>query len=335
MKLFNLPYIIFGVFTILLTSCEENSTYGRLPSLESRILEIGHQTTNKLEFRVTDNGIISEYFQNGFCGRVYNGSIRSNVSWSFTNVPSWVRINPERGKGDSDFSLEVSQNESIESRTDTIYLSTNFPDWNINREVIIEQSGADPYLEVQGYEGNWMNISSSRDFSYQIDSNFDDIIIKEIPAWISAHYNNTTKAFSISLTENKTGNSRFGKVMIYGGDDFQKKYYGFIIVQLNDVAVIYNMDCEYGYLPDYFYYTNYSYTEKISVHSDFSWSAKITNGSWLNITPSNGTEGMTDLKVTVKENTSSEERNTGIVFTLNENNETFEIKFSQGKNYSI
>lgn len=78
-----------------------------------------------------------------------------STSWKFQDVPSWISVTPESGKGNRDeIKITVLYNDGKDKRNATLKLISVNPEWPVSIPIKIEQSGSPEYVDL-GLSVNW------------------------------------------------------------------------------------------------------------------------------------------------------------------------------------
>lgn len=138
-------------------------------------------------------------------GGSHTVTFSTNESWTATSSSSWITLSPTSGNGDATLKITAGDNASINTRTDTTYIT---PAHIQGIKVITKQAAR--YLTVNTSQlsffakgGTSDVVTISTDASFKITSNV---------SWLTINQNG--KTFTVTAAENTTLDTRYGKVTI-------------------------------------------------------------------------------------------------------------------------
>ena len=294
MKNLNIKYNILylSAITCISVGCSEDLYDGEYkPSLKSHYLKVSQN-----EFVFNNNE------------ETKTGSITSENSWSFTNIPSWLSISPSSGDYDAEFSITAKKNDSIYSREAIFYISAKYPDYNIRRVLTASQKEGSPYITFPQYSSSSIEIEGqSNNLTIDVNTNIPDLVATFSEEWAEASYNSEAKTINIEIQPNETDFSRNGNIIVTS-KEYNKTALLTILQQASEVSVVegndMNFDADGG-----------NQTRIIS--SDLPWSAKTTY-PWIDFSPKSGDAGETTMTITTLPSYDAKERIGQIYFYFGE-----------------
>lgn len=275
MKIKHRKYIATGAlaFSALLTGCSETIfEKGYKPSLESHYLSV---TPRDFEFK---NG-----------GETKTGSVKSESDWSFSNAPAWVSLTPSNGNSNTEFSITSDNNENLISRTSVFSISTNTGEWSQQRTITATQAAATPTFKLVNLENSTLFLTGeAHTITIDVETNVDDLAtnIYDGNGWLSATYKN--KQLTIAVGANNDNIQRSGRIDLrstsfnVGGTINITQYRPNL--SFNDITSL-SFDADGG-------------NKTVKISSEVSWTAS-SDESWIEIQPSNGTAGDTQINISV------------------------------------
>lgn len=290
----NILYIIISSFLLpAMVSCSEevrDSTYK--PSLESHYL-----------------GVDPRDFEFGNGEQTKTGYVYSENAWSFTSVPSWLTVSPENGNNYADFSLTSSPNLLMNNRTAVFYLKAEANEWNLQKAITASQAAASPFFKFVDIENTSLYLSGeSHTLTINVDTNLEDLTINIFNAenWLRASYQD--KQLLITIDANDDGYPRSGRVQLWssssnkGGTIYINQYKPNL--SFNEITSL-SFDADGG-------------SQNVNITSEIPWFAS-SKESWIDITPSEGTAGNNQVKITALPSYQSGNRNGKALFYYKDN----------------
>lgn len=240
----------------------------------------------------------SDTIEVGTQGGTVTVALSSNGDWTIDATPDWITVSPMSGNGDVTLTLNVLVNETPQTRTGEIKVSTKD-----NTAVLNVQQGSGLYLSVSPThmeleeEGGEFVVAVSSNISWMVSS---------LPDWVSCSQTHGEGDASVTMTvapfDSKTevrevevtfGNTEIVDVLRIV--QVSGSLVGTLVVTPQIVEMAYSGE-----------------SKPITVMCDEAWSATI-DGDWVTLNKTQG-EGNDELTVTVIENTQQEERGASIEF---------------------
>lgn len=240
----------------------------------------------------------SDTIEVGTQGGTVTVALSSNGDWTIDATPDWITVSPMSGNGDVTLTLNVLVNETPQTRTGEIKVSTKD-----NTAVLNVQQGSGLYLSVSPThmeleeEGGEFVVAVSSNISWMVSS---------LPDWVTCSQTHGEGDASVTVTvapfDSKTevrevevtfGNTEIVDVLRIV--QVSGSLVGTLVVTPQIVEMAYSGE-----------------SKPITVMCDEAWSATI-DGDWVTLNKTQG-EGNDELTVTVIENTQQEERGASIEF---------------------
>lgn len=228
--------------------------------------------------------------------------ISGQTPWQFTEVPSWISISPMYGAMESDATLTYEANPSAEkSRTAIFSLVSTDVEWDCEIPITATQSKATPFVEVETIDltfdgtGGSQMVEISANVGWEAYTYYDD--------WVTLDSidNHTLK---VTLPENTSGKSRTATVYIkkWGASSYLGEDQFKVTQHAPNVTVA----------EETLNFEQMGGARTVSVQSEAAWTAYASK-EWIEVEPTNGVAGNSNLKITVLPNTSTSSR-TGYVY---------------------
>ena len=249
---------------------------------------------------VSQNEITSES-----AGETYDITVTSNVAWNaqIANKDTWVTVKPASGQaGETAVKVTVKKNNSDAQRETSI----TFTGETATATVAVKQFGKDVVtIDKSAYEvtpaggSDAVKVTANTEWTATVSEGADWVTVA--PATGAAGETTAT----VTVAANETSAARTAKVTFTAGD--AKAEYTIsqeaISVTLSKSSI---SDAGEGK------------TETVNVTANAAWSA-ASNAEWVTIAPASGAAGVTEVAVTVAENSSEAAREAKVTFTINEN----------------
>ena len=223
-------------------------------------------------------------------------SLKSNVPWSFAEgVPSWVRIGPESGNGDSEVGITVSANPYMDERSALVQVSPVSLD--APETIEIRQSG-----HVFNTDSTALYFSDKAgSSSFSVASDGDWTVMSSVP-WITLNPESGTgnSKVQVSVTENISDTVRTGSVTALT----EGRQLTIPVYQSGKFLNVSSKALEF---------TSKGGSSQVSLKSNNNWSA-VASDSWITLSEPEGS-GDCDLIVTTADNPSAAAREGSIVIT--------------------
>ena len=256
------------------------------------------KVTPKVE--VSQNEITSES-----AGETYDITVTSNVAWNaqIANKDTWVTVKPASGQaGETAVKVTVKKNNSDAQRETSI----TFTGETATATVAVKQFGKDVVtIDKNAYEvtpaGGFdvVSVTANTDWTATVSEGADWVTVA--PATGAAGETTAT----VTVAANKTSAARTAKVTFTAGD--AKAEY-----TISQEAV--SVTLSKSSIAD----AGEGKTEAINVTANAAWTA-ASNAEWVTIAPASGAAGVTEVAVTVAENSTEAAREAKVTFTINEN----------------
>ena len=217
--------------------------------------------------------------------------ITSSQNWNFSDYASWLNLSTNRGSGNSNLTITAEENMSADIvRTSVFYLNTMDEGWSYTKCMSADQEAAIPYilfspksLTVSGSSSSHkVNVSANTQWTVRCDADWLEII----PA-------SDLSSFDVIVSENLTNQSRSANVILVGA-----KTEIFVVTQnaanfTSDTKTLEYVQSGGSYL--------------LKINSEVSWEVN-TSYDWIDVTPTCGVVGDTDITISTTPNWSSDSR---------------------------
>lgn len=224
-------------------------------------------------------------------------SISSNIDWEISDFPEWLSIAPLKGSGNSEISVTSLINESTQSRSGAILLTS--PGLSISFSISVIQSGKS--LSVNTSIIQFDDKGGSKEFSLIADGSWTSSVSD---SWIKATPMTGSGDAKIKVTvdENTSESERSGSITYKFGEKE-------ITVTILQKSKYFEIDSQ-G-----FTFTSEGGSHIIDFASNQSWTAQIEgNPSWLSVNPSNG-DGGSRINIVASPNKTVNDRSAVIIIT--------------------
>ena len=265
---------------------------------------VAFSACNPQEEKVTPKVEVSESeITSEAAGETYELTVTSNVAWTaqIENKASWVTVKPASGDaGETAVKVTVKKNNSDQPRE----TSVSFVGESSTATVAVKQFGKDVVtLDKNAYEatpaGGSDAVKVTANTDWTATSSADWVTVA--PATGAAGEATAT----VTVAANATAQAREAKVTFNAGD--AKAEYTISQEGLN-VTLSKSSVSDAGE----------GKTETVNVTANASWTA-VSSADWVTVAPATGAAGVTEVAVTVAENSSEEARNATVTFSINEN----------------
>lgn len=215
--------------------------------------------------------------------------------WRIDDAPTWINISPKSGSATTTVSVTTEEYAWADPRVGIFTLYSDSSDWSYSKQMTVTQSGATPYVNLEknyfSFDGaaHSETVAASSNFDWQVANNY---------GWINVDFDGSR--MTLSVTANDTGEIRSGEVNIKYNSNTQ----GTITVSQVPAEVSLKTD------PLNFPIGAGSY--KLTVESQAAW--RTDAPSWVDVNPSAGDPGKTEVTISVSPNPYDGERNGSVYF---------------------
>ena len=256
------------------------------------------KVTPKVE--VSQNEITSES-----AGETYDITVTSNVAWNaqIANKDTWVTVKPASGQaGETAVKVTVKKNNSDAQRETSI----TFTGETATATVAVKQFGKDVVtIDKNTYEvtpaggSDAVKVTANTEWTATVSEGADWVTVA--PATGAAGETTAT----VTVAANETSAARTAKVTFTAGSATAE-------YTISQEAV--SVTLSKSSIAD----AGEGKTEAINVTANAAWTA-ASNAEWVTIAPASGAAGVTEVAVTVAENSTEAAREAKVTFTINEN----------------
>ena len=236
-----------------------------------------------------------------------------NTPWRFDESLSWLSFDRISGGGsmssDTDVTLTVDENTLTDSRTGVFFLKSTDKTFPFSNTYDITQSGAEPYLNIYGSNGDvmdsdnlsWTASATGGWGTFNMKTN-TEVRVESVDSWYSIEFADDYSSITITVNENVSTKERSDVFYIYFGSSTYSYY----------KAQIYQYGATVTTQTESLTFDENAGSAQLEITSDASWTA-YTYTSWINVTPESGSQGTSQLTVSVTANSGSGDR-TGYVY---------------------
>jgi hypothetical protein len=229
-------------------------------------------------------------------------AITSNSPWSITSSQSWCTVSKSSGSGNGTFTISVTQNTVMESRSAVITITTS--DGTLTHTVNVTQAASPATLTISSdsYAPTYEAATSG---AYSIASNTSWTIASD-QTWCTVSKSSGTNddTFTISVEVNPNADIRTATITIKTADNTVTRT---ITVTQGEGPATLTLN------PVTFKPTSEASTQVVTVTSNATWEAAC-DSTWCTITPNKGT-GNGTFTISVKANSETTSRSTTITVT--------------------
>lgn len=221
--------------------------------------------------------------------------VNSNTFWTVSSDQIWCIASPVSGTGDQDFSISVSDNLTLSSRTATVIVTAN----TVSDTMTVTQNGAAANLSLSVTSLKMESSEGKEDVTVTSNAGWS---VSSDQEWctVSSATGERDGIFSIIVTENKSFSPRKAVVTVIAGTGQTK-------VATQTVTVTQNAaDMTLDISENNFEITAAAGHKSLTVSSNTSWKIS-SNQPWCTATPSSG-NGNGSIEISATENTSKDIR---------------------------
>lgn len=292
-------YILLLVIGVSLNACEDSS-YNVQPSLTPRYL------------RISNSHLIFS-----FEASTKNIGVESlSTPWQIKCDADWLTFTPKRGNETEDVDVAVSVTENLSADTHRTYiakLKSEDPKFDHSKTIDIRQEKAKPYVRIADEDKNitFDAAGGSRTVNVQTNTAYS---ISSTPSWLTVTPSADGKTLTITAATNESTTERTPHTFYLDGSVAIKVMQRAAKMTVTDggTITVENDGGQYG----------------VKVTSDVAWTASNSGYSWIDISPSQGNAGTTNVLLTVASNSSTSSRTGRVVFTIG-GNTACEVKIEQ------
>ena len=208
-----------------------------------------------------------------------------NTTWAFSNMPKWLSLSPNEGDTTTLVALSAEENQHASPRTALFYLNSTLQGWEYSRSMSISQGGATPYISLSTSDLSFGGGISSKEIKVSANCNW---YTNNTNNWITTKCDIEQGILTVTVSPNNTGTFRSGKFSV----EYNKKSYTINVYQAT--AGIKSSATTLKY-------ENIASSYAIQIDAEADWSTVTTN-NWINVTPSKGTHGVSDITIEVAPN---------------------------------
>ena len=229
--------------------------------------------------------------------------VSSRVPWMFTEVPEWLTLTPESSDSSSAVLLYAQENTSADAgRTALFFLESTHSYWEYGRGLSFSQERANHSLSVEKSNLYFTGAATSEIIKVTANCTWS---VSESESWISTECDTKEGNLKVSVNSNESSAYRSATIYISYGT------YSYPITIKQSPANITSSTSRLEY-------ENIASSYTIKINSEATWTS-ITSDCWINVSPSNGNSGTTEVIIEVSPNTSVSERTGFVSFYIGNN----------------
>ena len=268
----------------LLTACQESS---QTSSRVTVSLHANYIHPDRTEFQIGSEG-----------GNAQFTVTSQDTPWAINSVPEWISVSPTSGSATANVSVSVPNYLWASPRVGIFALESTSADWSFSRSMTVTQTGALPYLDIDKLDFSFDGEANSE--SVRVSSNFDWNLSNR-GNWISVSMANDQ--MTVSVPANESGEDRTGEVDIRFGNNVMAT------VRVTQLAAKVSLKTD----PLNFEIGAGAY--KLTIESEAPWRA-TSYYDWIEVSPSSGEPGKTEVTVSVTPNPYDGERDGFLYFNF-------------------
>lgn len=233
----------------------------------------------------------------------------SGVSWSFTDIASWITASPSSGSSDAAVTFSVAENLSADtSRVAVFNLKSTGGQFNFLTAMTVSQKAAEPILNCDKTSLDFLASGGEATVSVTSNVKWNATCSSD---WIKLSAKGQT--LTVKTERNTDQLSRSATIAVNGGSLART----ISVVQKGAVALV-EVTIETEACGE---------TKSVAIHVDDTWNAK-TSSSWISVSPVKGEAGDHVVSVTTLQNTEVSERSDYVYIEVDKQN-AYEIKVMQ------
>ena len=259
-------------------------------------------------------------FNDGNGGKQTISLSSTNTTWEITDLPEWLNADKTGGEGSESIIFTCLANPSPKTaRAAVFYVRSKEKDWEYSIPVSVSQvrclSYAIPAQTTISFEGK----EGSQTIS--VNSNIDDWSIISSESWLTVEKNADGSVVTLTVIPNPNKTSRRAYVTIQTEDEERQ-----ITVDQRAGNISATMDkMDFSVVAE---------KKTVTIASDAPWTAQ-SSSSWIEINPSSGNAGSTEVSVRSTANNSFSKRSGYIYFIMADDNK-IELPIEQeGVSFSL
>lgn len=228
----------------------------------------------------------------------------NEAHWKFDNDASWITISPKEGSTSTNAMVSVTTNHNVdEPRVGVFYFQSTQNDWEYETPISVVQEGQEPSIKLSNDELFFSGKRSSDFVTINANCAWE---VQASEDWI--HIQESGNKISITVDANTEKYNRNGNVIVsYSG-----------LVTKSESITIHQAPASITASTNTLEFENTASIIGINIEAEADWLAG-TNSSWLEIDPSEGSAGTSQLKISVAPNLAINERTDFIIFSIGGN----------------
>lgn len=237
--------------------------------------------------------------------------IRSNESWTISQIPDWLTIEKKSGTGTLKISAKAATNPKEEERSATLKITAK----EKSKELKVRQNAKNVTLSISKTELTFPAEPTTEAQTFDIVSN-EAWTATDIPEWCTLSADKGDGNMSISVTssvKNYIDTQRDATILIKAGSKTVELK---VIQEPLDVELSFsNMDLSVWNLSPTIVasFYNEASSKSVMIRSNTKWSVK-SNATWVVVNKENG-ENNEPIAINIEENKSKTDRNSDIILT--------------------
>ena len=238
----------------------------------------------------------------------------TGTSWELKDLPEWLTADKMSGTEDATIAITCTPNpSSTEARAAIIYIHSTVTGWDYSIPVSVSQSRCKAYANPASTSVTFDGSEGVQTLS--VTSNVADWKVTSSQEWLTAEKGADGKSVTLTVKANTGKASRRA----------------YVTLKTTDTESQITVDQRPGNISatlDKMTFTHEDSTQMVTITSDASWTVQ-TSSSWIEVLPSSGDAGTTEVSVRASANNSFDPRTGFIYFVMTDNNKV-ELPVEQG-----
>lgn len=237
-------------------------------------------------------------------------SIKTNVSWTISDIPDWISVNSKEGKGNYTITLKSDKNPKEEERSATLKVIAK----DKIKELVVKQNAKNVELSISKSELMFEAEPTSDGLTFDIVSN-EPWAITDIPEWCTLNIDsgNGNMTISVVAEKNYIDTKRDAIIKIKAGSKSEELK---INQEALNISLFFStMDLNGSYASNILnmdFYSDAS-SNSIMIGSNTKWMIQ-SNSSWA-IPDKNNGNGNLPITINVTENKNKTDRSGEVIIT--------------------
>ena len=282
-------YILF--VSILLVGCSDkySEELGLKPALSPRYLKVSPTSLSFAANQVTSQSVDVETME---------------TPWKVENSIDWISPSPVSGETSGNVNVGVTENTSGDNvRTGIFFFKSDVSDWEYSAPISVTQAAATPTITLSKSEINFSGTANTETVTVAANCTWSASSSED---WLTVDQKDGT--VTLSVTANETNSDRTASVyVVHAGTP-----------NTSTTIKVRQMPASINASTEYLVFNNVASSVDITINAEAAWTATSSN-SWVNVEPTSGNAGTSNMKISVSPNTSTSERQANVILSIGEN----------------